>query len=403
MHETNVGMKVKMSTRGHSALFDQKIHALADYLHDLDLSPNAIEVKRRTLPPGSYIDLTSNNPTTQELLFPHRHLRQAADTFWEQRVYEPDARGMKTARVAIEKYYREKRSEESLRAEDIFITASTSEAYSLLFSLLTNPGDNVLVADVSYPLFEHLAALHRVELRPYHLDEHQGWAIDQASLKWDERTRAVLVVSPHNPTGAIVREALRIPVDMPVICDEVFAECVFQKDAAPCFSTLMPNSPVFLLNGISKMFALPDFKLGWIAMNAIAADFYSPFLELLNDTLLGANVLTQHMLTDIFSFGEEFSRKIRERVQRNAELALSLFQTCSSITAEMPNGAYTLFPRIHWAKGDEDFVLHLLSQGVFVHPGFFYGYDSGCRIAISCLTEPKSFRLGLERIIRALS
>ncbi len=163
----------------------QDVH-MADSLADLDLSANRIELARRRLA-GRYIDLTSSNPTHQGLLFPADILHAAADHYWATRRYDPDPHGLPAAREAIVRYYDERRapgaqgrggSGTSLSVDDVFITASTSEAYSLLFALLASPGDNILAPGVSYPLFEYLAAIGHIELRPYWLDEERGWQID---------------------------------------------------------------------------------------------------------------------------------------------------------------------------------------------------------------------------------
>lgn len=238
-----------------------------------DLTPNRIEQTRAALR-GQYIDLTSSNPTHQGLLFPPQVLQTAAASYWHARRYDPDPRGSHEARAAIQRYYAQRQPPLALAADDLFLTASTSEAYSLLFALLTEPGDNVLAPVVTYPLFEFLAEMHHIELRPYALDEARGWRIDPASLhaQVNARTRAVLIVSPHNPTGAIVAEPLPAlsSLGLPLICDEVFAPFTYRQPATPPLGTLHPELPVFHLNGISKMFALPDLKLGWIGLNAAA-------------------------------------------------------------------------------------------------------------------------------------
>src|SRR5215216_4498113 len=184
---------------------------MSGFFADGDLTPNQIEqARQRALAGAGYIDLTSSNPTNQGLIFPPDVLHAAAERYWRTRRYEPDARGSPLAREAIVRYYAGRTPPLPLSPNDIFITDSTSEAYSLLFALLTEPGDNVLAPVVSYPLFEYLAAIHHVELRPYAMDERRSWRIDPASLyaQADEQTRAVLLISPHNPTGMVVQTAL---------------------------------------------------------------------------------------------------------------------------------------------------------------------------------------------------
>ncbi len=369
-----------------------------------DLTPNRIEQARSRLN-GQYIDLTSSNPTQHGLLFPTHVLESAAAAYWGHRQYEPDPRGHARAREAIRRYYATRTPPLALDADDVFITASTSEAYSLLFALLTEPGDNVLAPVVTYPLFEYLAEIHHIELRPYALDEARGWRIDPASLhaQVDSRTRAVLIVSPHNPTGAIVAEALPAltTLGLPLICDEVFAEFTYRLDATPPIGALHPELPVFHLNGISKLFALPDLKLGWIAINAPARQ-YAVRLELLNDTFLSSNALTQHMLPSLFAGGRRFVESMREHVRHNLDLALDRLSACARLRVHAPDGGYYLFPEVLDHDDEDELVLHCLNHGVLVHPGYFFGYERGAHIMISCLTRTAQLEEGLARLTAAL-
>lgn len=369
-----------------------------------DLTPNRIE-QARIAAAGQYIDLTSSNPTHQGLLFPSSVLEAAAAPYWTQRRYEPIPRGLPTARSAICDYYEHRTPRLDLHRDDVFITASTSEAYSLLFALLTEPGDNVLAPVVTYPLFEFLAEMHHIELRPYALDEGRGWRIDPASLhaQVDRRTRAVLIVSPHNPTGAIVSEAFPAltSLGLPIICDEVFAEFTYRVPTTPPLGMLHPELPVFHLNGISKLFALPDLKLGWIALNARARPF-ADRLELLNDTFLGSNSLIQSMLPDLFTHGMEFVGEMRSYVQRNLDYSLNRLADHPVLRAQAPDGGYYLFPQVVGWDDEEALVLHCLQHGVLVHPGYFYGYERGAHLMISCLTAPDQLAQGLDRLVAAL-
>ena len=379
---------------------------MAGFLDGEDLSPNAIE-RARQATAGRYIDLTSSNPTHQGLLFPDDILRDASAAYWSNRRYDPEPRGLQVTRTAIVQYYAERTPALALDADQIVVTASTSEAYSLLFALLTDPGDNVLAPVITYPLFEYLAAVHHIELRPYALDERRGWRIDPTSLRLqaDERTRAVLVVSPHNPTGAV--QAARLPalraLDLPILCDEVFAAFPYRVATVPPLGALYPDLPVFHLNGISKMFALPDLKLGWIALNDAAHDQFGERLEVLNDTFLSANTLTQTMLPSIFERGRAFTAAMQQRIRESLDMALTMLAGCDFVRVRPPDGGYYLFPEIIGWNDEEALTLYLLKHGVLVHPGYFYGYEQGAHIVISCLVEPTQLRAGIERLITALS
>ncbi len=374
----------------------------------LDLTPNLIELtRRRVMVTTGYIDLTSSNPTHQGLLFPADALQSAAASYLATRRYDPDPRGHPIARTAIANYYAGRTPPFSLAIEQIFITASTSEAYSLLFALMSDPGDNLLAPNVTYPLFEYLAELRQIELHPYRLNAANGWRIDADSLREqvDARTRGVLLVSPHNPTGAIIDADLPIlnELGLPLICDEVFAPFTYAAPATPPLAALYPELPTFMLNGISKLFALPDLKLGWIALNTPAQERYGARLELINDTFLGANGLTQALLPTLFEHGTDFVTAMVARVRENFDLALDRFATCPALAIHPPDGGYYLFPTVYGWDDEEALVLHLLEGGVLIHPGYFYGDIPGVHLMISALTEPETFARGIERLCKLLS
>jgi aspartate/methionine/tyrosine aminotransferase len=373
---------------------------------DLDLSPNDLELARQARAAGAgYLDLASSNPTRQGLIFPPEILAAAAADYWAARRYDPDPRGRPAARAAIAAMYAARTPALQLEADAIFITASTSEAYSLLFALLADPGDNLLAPNVTYPLFEYLAALRGVELRSYQLDATRNWAIDERSLRAaaDARTRAVLIVSPHNPTGMVVTQpvAALSTLGLPLICDEVFAPFAIGLPHVPPVAALHPDLPVFTLDGISKRFALPDMKLGWIALNP-PAHRWAARLELLNDTFLGANGLSQFMLPRLFAEGAPFVQAMVERVRANLALAVEQFSGHPHIAAQMPAGGYYLFPAIGDHPDEDALAQRLLNHGILVHPGYFYGDVPGTHLMLSALTAPPTFAAGITRIGAAL-
>ncbi|MCS6774254.1 MAG: pyridoxal phosphate-dependent aminotransferase [Thermoflexales bacterium] len=377
---------------------------MSGFLHGADLSENALSRARRAA--SDYVDLTSSNPTKQGLIFPPEILREAAEAYWRVRRYEPDPRGSLAAREAICAYYAQRQPPLVLSPDQVFLTASTSEAYSLLFALLADPGDVMLGPNVTYPLFELLGSAHHVKLRTYRLCEEIGWAIDEDSLlaAANARTRAVLLISPHNPTGLTVQQPLAAldKLGLPVICDEVFAEFTYAISHTPPLGALHPDLPVFTLNGISKMFALPDLKLGWIALNKPAAEQFGTRLEMLNDLYLSANALTQAMLPALFERGGSFVAHMRERVRSALDLAIAMLRSDSRFQISTPQGGYYLFPRVQVEEDEEALVLRLLQQGVLVHPGHFYDCEDGVHLTISCLVKPDRLAEGLSRLLGAL-
>jgi len=381
---------------------------MAGFFSDFDFTANKIEKEfRKAEQKKGFINLAGSNPTIEGVIFPPGILKKAAEPYWSERRYDPDPKGLACARHVISDYYMGRIPAFGVAADNIFITASTSESYGLLFALLADPGDNLLAPKVSYPLFEHLAAVHHVELRTYDMDENNGWRIIAESLisVADERSRGVIVVSPHNPTGMVVREAVPAlrRLGLPVICDEVFAEFPCGSANIPPFGMLHPELPVFHLNGISKMFGLPDLKLGWIALSGPDVRNYKKRLELLNDTYLGANYLVQSMLPAIFAEGIDFVEQMRRRFRSGIDIALELLSENQAVKVCRPDGGYYLFPEIKTWKDEEELVMHLLkNQAVLVHPGYFYDCEQGTHIMISCLTEKRKLIEGLKRIIAAI-
>ncbi len=374
---------------------------------ELDLTPNRIEQARRRVAAGNgYIDLTSSNPTQQGLLLPPSIMQAAMAEYLAPRRYAPDPHGTLAAREALVAYYAGRSPSLPLDPEAIFLTASTSEAYALLFALLADPGDNLLAPDVSYPLFDYLAAYHNLELRSYRLDAQRNWQIDGASLlaAADERSRAVLLISPHNPTGAVQQSALAElrALGLPLICDEVFAAFGYAVPVVPPLAAFYPELPVFTLNGISKMFALPDLKLGWIALNQAAQPF-ADRLELLNDTFLGANGFSQALLPRLFDAAWPFVETMVAQVRANLDLGLHKLAACPGVQIQPPDGGYYLFPALPRVDDEEQLVIDLLDAGVLVHPGFYYGEPQRAHLMFSALLEPERFAAGLERLAAALA
>lgn len=378
------------------------------YFSDYEFVENEIEQEYRKAEKNKgFINLTGSNPTHEGLIFPFDILRKAATSYLSKRRYNPDPKGLYSARLSVSDYYKNRIPSIDIPADNITITASTSESYGILFALLADPGDNILAPKVGYPLFEHLAAIHHIKLRSYELDENNGWQIKENSMlsEYDSRTRAIIIVSPHNPTGMVIKEPVSVldRLDLPVICDEVFAEFSCAVENVAPFGALHPQLTVFHLNGISKMFGLPDLKLGWIAASGAGSKDFDKRLDMLNDTYLGANHLTQSMLPSIFSEGRDFIKQMVGRIRTNIDLATELLSQNPNIETSRPEGGYYLFPQIKNWEDEEQLVLHLLkSKGVLVHPGYFYDCDRNVHIMISCLTETNKLAEGVKRVIATI-
>jgi len=352
------------------------------------------------------LDLTESNPTAAGFAYPSDSILSA---LWDPRSlrYEPAAAGMPAARGAVSEYYSGRVS-----PDRVLLTASTSEAYSFVFKLLANPGDEVLVPRPSYPLFDYLAALDSVRVVPYPLVYHGSWAIDFDRLPSSitSRSRAIVLVNPNNPTGSFLKQSELGPLlalcqehKLALISDEVFADYVL-GDQPHLLRSLTGIDEVltFCLSGLSKVAGLPQMKLGWIVTGGPRRDREQAFerLELIADTYLSVSAPVQWAVPVLLSLRSGLQRQILGRVRANrAFLAGQIGPSSPWNLLATEGGWYAVLeaPRIH---SEEDWVLILLSEdSVLVQPGFFFDFEREAFLIISLLTPEDIFREGIRRIL----
>lgn len=380
---------------------------MSGFLSSISISENPLEHARlKRLSAGlPLLDLTSTNPTSHGFLFPSESLASEVATYFRSRRYTPDPKGLRSARETISGYYSRRNPSIAISPEQIFITASTSESYSLLFSLLAEPGDSILAPNPSYPLFDHLADHHRVELVHYQVREvnravnSKRWEIESLEGLQGSRTRAAIIVSPHNPTGLIYRTPSAFTC--PLICDEVFSTLTAIPNDAPPIGTIHPDLPVFHLSGISKLFALPDLKVGWIALNEAAYDQFGSRLEILNDTFLSANQLSQSLLPRIFEVGEDFANEMRSEIFSRAARISALLDGKCGLVCSVPEGGASLAITIPREIDDQELAIELIDQGILLHPGYLYGLDS--HVVISLIPEMQYLESGVHALLNAVN
>jgi len=328
------------------------------------------------------LDLTVSNPTDAGIAYPSGVLESLTDP--RAMVYDPNPLGLPSAREAVSEYYGGRYS-----PDQILLTASTSEAYSWLFKLLCDPGDEVLIPRPSYPLFEFLADLECVRTVQYPMHYDHGWFIDVAALESliTPRTRAIVFVNPNNPTGSYLKpgefEFLQ-RTGLPLIFDEVFLDYAFDTPQ-PVYT------PHFLLSGLSKVSGLPQMKLGWIVVNDAAS---LPRLELIADTFLSVGTPVQYALPALLDARHEVQAQIRARTKRNLDhLRARVLHV---------EGGWTAIVQMPRTRTEDEWVLHLLQDhNVLVQPGYFYDFESEAYLIISLLTEPATFAEAARRIILA--
>jgi alanine-synthesizing transaminase len=374
-----------------------------------DIHPNRLtELLREKGRTGTRVlDLTESNPTHAGLAYPAEVTAALADRRVLQ--YEPAAAGAPEARAAVARYYaaRGKRIE----PDRILLTASTSEGYAYLFKLLCDPGDQVLVPRPSYPLFEFLATMENVEARQYPLAYHGEWSIDREALAAaiTDRTRAIVLVNPNNPTGSYVKRAeleWLEKLGLPLISDEVFSDYAFAPDAARVES--LPDTTgtlSFSMSGLSKVAGLPQMKMGWIAVSGPAEARRETMekLEWIADTYLSVGTPVQCAAAALLDAGMEVQRQIRARTADN--LAWARQALAGSAAGVLPvEGGWYLTIRMPRTRSEEGWALELLDRdNVLVQPGFFYDFETEAFLIASLLTAPGIFREGMERLKDAVS
>ena len=375
------------------------------------LIPNRVsellrERRARGLP---ILDLTESNPTCcgfaldgVDILAPLHDPRALT--------YEPDPRGLRTARESVAQYYSERGVH--LDPDQIFLTTSTSEAYSFVFRLLANPGDKILAPQPSYPLFDFLGALNDVEVLPYPLVYDDGWQVDLEALasRWESRSRAVLVVHPNNPTGSYLqkRELGRM-IEIchqnraAIVADEVFADYGFGADAERVVTHAQNSEALtFTLSGLSKIAALPQMKLAWIVVNGPPAlrSQAQARLEVIADTYLSVSAPVALATPQWLAHRRAIQSRILERVQANLRKLDELLTPGLPVNRLRVEGGWYTILRVPSTRSDEDWAAELLTQeGVFVHPGHFYDFPSGGFLVLSLLPAREVFQNALGKVI----
>ena len=377
-----------------------------------DLRPNRLAEKlaERRAAGAKLFDLTQSNPTraglpeVRELL-----VSLAADA---ARRYDAVPFGLPEARAAVARDFA--RRGHPLEPDRILLHASTSEAYGFLFKLLCDPGDEVLVPRPGYPLFDFLAGLESVRVRSYALAYDGEWHLDLDAIKavLGPHTRAIVAVSPGNPTGAYLKrdelarlEALCAERGIALVADEVFADFALREDARRAASVARDSQALaFALGGVSKSCGLPQLKLAWTAVvgpDALRREALAR-LEVVADTYLPVSTPVQVAAPALLARKEELQAPIRARVVENLD-ALRALAAASPATLLEPEGGWSAILRVPATCSEEERVLRLLGErDVLVHPGYFFDFPGEAYLVLSLLPPPAEFGEGVARVLADL-
>ncbi len=358
----------------------------------------------------SIIDLTESNPTRCGFVYETERIlcalaNQAALS------YRPNPRGPQEAREAVASYYRERGV--SVDPDQIFITSSTSEAYSYLFRLLGDPGDSILAPQPSYPLFDFLAQLDDIRISVYPLVYGHGWQMDRFALQQKIRpeSRAVLLVNPNNPTGSYIScddraflAALCHEQELALVADEVFFDYRLETpaDRAPQSMAGEKTALTFTLSGLSKISALPQMKLAWIVVNGPAKlmDAALGRLEVIADTYLSVSAPVGLALPELLQTRFSIQPQIQQRTRTNLARLDAMLPARSPVSRLYAEGGWSAILRVPAVHTDEEWATTLLEQdGVLVHPGHFYDFTADGYLVVSLLADSEKFVEGIRRLL----
>lgn len=369
-------------------------------------------IEQKRLNSEEILDLTQSNPTRIDINYPKKEILDALNSS-NILLYNPDPKGIIAARKAVASYYQAHSVNVDL--ERIFLTASTSEAYTILFKLLMEPGDSVLVPIPSYPLFEHLAQVECVKPISYPLYFDGAWYIDFPMLEklCQKNTRAIIIVNPNNPTGSFLkqnelRELIKFCKErqLALISDEVFCDYAHQECSDKVATVAgLEDILTFSLNGLSKYAGLPQLKLGWIVINGSGKVFEEAVsrLEFITDLFLSVSSPVQHALAKLLDIAPKIKDQIHRRVIENyswLKEQISSESVCSLLPSEGGWYAILKVPRI---ISEEELVLELLiKDNLIVHPGYFFDFQMEGYLIISLITRKDIFQLGVKRLLNRI-
>jgi aspartate/methionine/tyrosine aminotransferase len=353
------------------------------------------------------LDLTRSNPTACGFTYDEKGI-QHAFAQPELRLYQPDPRGIRSAREAVTAYYEQQQIQ--VATDDLVLTSGTSEAYSFIFRLLCNPGDEVLIPAPSYPLFDFLADLCDLKLVRYPLVYDHGWQIDFPALAaaTSGRTRGLIVVHPNNPTGHYTSEVERarltdfcVQRGIALIADEVFLDFSLKESRATSFAAT-GEVLAFTLSGLSKICGMPQMKLAWIAGGGPAQEISEALarLEVIADAYLSVGTPAQLAAPALLAMRDAFQAQVMARVRANLrelDAQLSRQSACNRLLCE---GGWSAVLRIPAIQSDEDLAIALLTTaGVYVHPGHFYDFAQPGHAVVSLIVPEDEFAEGIQRTL----
>ncbi len=267
----------------------------------------------------------------------------------------------------------------------VYITTGASEAIDLALTALVNPGENVLTPSPGYPLYTAILAKLSAEARPYYLDEEDAWQPDIVDIagKIDDKTRAIVLINPNNPTGSLCStERLQELVDLAVehnivlFSDEIYDKLLFDGRSHVSTASLSQEAKIITFNGLSKSYVVPGFRIGWGIISGPADELedYCEAIRKMERARLSANHPQQYAIRAALEGPQTHIGEMMERLTRRRDVVVNRLNAIDGISCVKPGGAFYAFPRLDVGMPDAEFVARLIEEtGVIVVPGSGFG------------------------------
>ena len=331
-----------------------------------------------------------------------------------------DSKGIIGARRAVTQYYRLK-GVEGVSTEDVYLGNGVSELIVMAMQAMLDNGDEVLIPAPDYPLWTAATALAGGTPVHYLCDESEGWIPDLADMaaKITPRTKAIVVINPNNPTGAVYPEEVLLQIvelarqhELVLMADEIYDKILYDDAVHVSLASLAPDVFCLSFNGLSKAYRVAGFRSGWMALSGPRhhARSFIEGLNILANMRLCANVPSQHAIATALGGYQSITELVlpggRLLEQRNR--AWELLNQIPGVSCTKPGGALYLFPRldptVHQIHDDERFALDLVrAQKILVVQGTGFNWPRPDHFRIVTLPHVEDLEEGIERIGTFLS
>ncbi len=295
--------------------------------------------------------------------------------------------------------------------QDIFVTTGASEAIDICLTALVNSGENILTPTPGYPLYTAIQSKLQLVENPYYLDESNGWQpnIEDIRKKINEKTRAIIIINPNNPTGSnATRETLEELINLAVehnlviFADEIYDKLLMDGEEHISLASINPDAPVITFGGLSKNYLAPGWRIGWGVISG-KRDILSDYIEAINKILrsrLSANHPEMYAITAALDGDQSHLDEVVTKLTRRRNLTVEMLNDIEGISCVEPRGAFYAFPRVHIKNDDNHFVAELIKEtGVVVVPGAGFGEEPGSKhFRLVFLPNEKTLEKAYEKI-----